>query len=112
MHFSTPGPTLTPSAAFEGRVGAPKGLAGEPVEVTHFCASLADVNNPRLSVVPATMTHTTMWSFYPWMGMDADEGYVLSEIIGRKIAGPADIPAPLRERIERDHPGFLASPDI
>jgi hypothetical protein len=53
-----------------------------------------------------------MWSFYPWMGMEADAGYVLSEIIGRKIAGPADIPAALRERIERDHPGFLANPDI
>lgn len=53
-----------------------------------------------------------MWSFYPWMGMEAGGGYVLSEIIGRKIAGPADIPAALRERIERDHPGFLASPDI
>jgi hypothetical protein len=92
--------------------GAPKGLAGEPMEVTHFCASVADVNNPLLSLVPATMSHTTMWSFYPWMGMDADAGYVLSEIIGRKIAGPADIPAALRERIERDHPGFLANPDI
>jgi hypothetical protein len=58
------------------------------------------------------MSHTTMWSFYPWMGMEADAGYVLSEIIGMKIAGPADIPAALRERIESDHPGFLANPDI
>jgi hypothetical protein len=82
------------------------------MEVTHFCASLADVNNPLLTVVPATMSHTTMWSFYPWMGMAASDGYVLSEIIGRKIAGPADIPVALRERIERDHPGFLANPDI
>ncbi len=82
------------------------------MEVTHFCASLADVSNPLLSMVPATMSHTTMWSFYPWMAMEDGAGYVLSEIIGRKIAGPADIPAALRERIERDHPGFLASPDI
>ena len=92
--------------------GSPKGLAGAPMEMTHFCAALADVNNPDLSVVPATMSHTTMWSFYPWMGMPPDAGYVLSEIIGRKIAGPEAIPAPLRERIERDHPGFLAKPDL
>ncbi len=46
------------------------------------------------------------------MGMEADAGYVLSEITGRKIAGPADIPAARRERIECDHPGFLANPDI
>lgn len=82
------------------------------MEVIHFCASLADVNNPLPSLVPATMSHTTMWNFYPWMGMEADAGHVLSEIIGRKIARPADIPAALRERIERDHPGFLANPDI
>lgn len=98
------------SATAQG--GSPKGLSGAPMEMTHFCASLADVNNPDLSVVPATMSHTTMWSFYPWMGMPPDAGYVLSEIIGRKIAGPAEIPAPLRERIERDHPGFLEKPDV
>ena len=101
-----------PAPATPSAPGAPKGLAGEPMEVTHFCASLTDVNNPLLSVVPATMSHTTLWSFYPWMGMEADAGYVLSEIIGRKIAGPANIPTALRERIERDHPGFLANPDI
>jgi len=92
--------------------GSPKGLSGAPMEMTHFCASLADVNNPALSVVPATMSHTTMWSFYPWMGMPPEAGYVLSVIIGRKIAGPAEIPALLRERIERDHPGFLDKPDV
>ena len=101
-----------PAPATPAVPGAPKGLAGEPMEVTHFCASLADVNNPLLTVVPATMSHTTMWSFYPWMDMAADAGYVLSEIIGMKIAGPADIPGALRARIERDHPGFLAKPDI
>lgn len=92
--------------------GSPKGLAGAPMEMTHFCASLADVHNPELAVVPATMSHTTMWSFYPWMNMPSDSGYVLSEIIGRKIAGPAEIPALLRKRIDEDHPGFLAEPDV
>jgi hypothetical protein len=92
--------------------GSPKGLTGAPMEMTHFCAALADVNNPDLRDVPATMSHTTMWSFYPWMGMPPDAGYVLSEIIGRKIAGPDAIPAPLREWIDRDHPGFLAKPDL
>jgi hypothetical protein len=58
------------------------------------------------------MSHTTMWSFYPWMGMPPDAGYVLSVIIGRKIAGPVEIAAPLRERIEREHPGFLEKPDL
>ena len=82
------------------------------MEMTHFCASLADVNDSELTVVPATMSHTTMWSFYPWMGMPADAGYVLSEIIGRKLAGPAEIPALLRDRIERDHPGFLGNGDM
>lgn len=101
-----------PAPATPAVAGAPKGLAGEPMEVTHFCAALADVENPLLPVVPATMSHTTMWSFYPWMGMAADAGYVLSEIIGMKLAGPDYIPAALRERIERDHPGFLANPDI
>jgi hypothetical protein len=92
--------------------GSPKGLAGAPMEMTHFCASLADVNNAELAVVPATMSHSTMWSFYPWMGMPPDAGYVLSEIIGRKLAGPAEIPALLRDRIEQDHPGFLSKPDV
>ncbi len=101
-----------PAAVSGSPKGLPNGLAGAPMEMTHFCASLADVNNPALSVVPATMSHTTMWSFYPWMGMPPDAGYVLSVIIGRKIAGPAEIPALLRERIERDHPGFLEKPDV
>ncbi|MEQ1800759.1 MAG: DUF1838 family protein [Gammaproteobacteria bacterium] len=92
--------------------GSPKGLSGAPMEMTHFCASLPDVLDPDLDVVPATMSHTTLWSFYPWMDMPPDSGYVLSEIIGRKIAGPADIPAVLRARIERDHPGFLEKPDV
>ena len=94
-----PAPAEVPS-------GSPKGLAGAPMEMTHFCASLADVNNPDLLVVPATMSHTTMWSFYPWMGMPPDSGYVLSEIIGRKIAGPAAIPVPLRERIDTRSSGL------
>ena len=98
------------SATAQG--GSPKGLEGAPMEMTHFCASLADVNNPAVNVVPATMSHTTMWSFYPWMGMPPDSGYVLSEIIGCKIAGPAEIPAPLRRRIDADHPGFLEKPDV
>ena len=92
--------------------GSPKGLSGAPMEMTHFCASVADVNNPDLQVVPATMSHTTMWSFYPWMGMPPDAGYVLSVIVGQKIAGPAAIPLLLRERIEKEHPGFLEKPDV
>jgi hypothetical protein len=92
--------------------GSPKGLAGAPMEMTHFCAALADVQDPALKVVPATMSHTTMWSFYPWMGMPPDAGYVLSVIVGRKISGPGEIPEPLRTRIGRDHPGFLEQPDV
>jgi len=92
--------------------GSPKGLAGAPMEMTHFTAALADVQDPAIKVVPATMSHTTMWSFYPWMDMPPDSGYVLSVIIGRKIAGPAEIPEPLRARIDRDHPGLLVNPDV
>ena len=101
-----------PAPAQTAVAGSPKGIFGAPMEMTHFCAAVADVNNTDLVVVPATMSHTTLWNFYPWMGMAPDAGYVLSEIIGRKIAGPAEIPEPLRVRIERDHPGFLENPDL
>ncbi|MEO7386896.1 MAG: DUF1838 family protein [Gammaproteobacteria bacterium] len=103
---------FTAQPATGAPAGGPKGLDGAPMEMTHFCASLSDVRDPALDVVPATMSHTTMWSFYPWMGLPPDSGYVLSEIIGRKINGPDEIPAPLRTRIERDHPGFLEKPDL
>ena len=89
-----------------------QGLSGAPMEVSHFSACLNDFNNPDLAVVPANMSHSTLWSFYPWMGMPPDSGYVLSEIIGRKLAGPLEIPRALREKIERDYPGFLAAPDV
>lgn len=92
--------------------GAPKGLSGAPMEVSRFCARLADVANGALEVVPATMSHTTLWSFYPWMEMPADEGYVLTEIVGRKVAGAAELPEALRQRIQGDHPGFLEDPGL
>ena len=91
---------------------APKGLIGEPMEVTHFVASVADVNDARLEVVPATMSHSTIWSFYPWLGMEPASGYVITEIIGRKVADEAAVPAALRARIDRDHPGLFGSPGI
>lgn len=92
--------------------GAPKGLAGAPMEVSRFCATLADVASAGLDVVPATMSHTTLWSFYPWMDMPPDAGYVLTEIVGRKVAGPMALPEALRQRIHQDHPGFLEDPGI
>jgi hypothetical protein len=95
-----------------GGVAAPQGLIGEPMEMTSFSARLDDALRSDAGFVPATMDHGTIWSFYPWMGMTTDSGYVIMQIVGRKLGSPGEIPVALRRRIDADHPGLLEDPGI
>lgn len=88
------------------------GPTGNPVEFSTFQARASDLAGDASSEVPATMHHQAAWGFYPWLGMAGEAGDVITQIVGRKVAGPGELPVPLRERVEREYPGLLADPGI
>lgn len=90
----------------------PTGPTGNPVEFSTFQARRSDLDDPDIATVPATMHHQAVWGFYSWMGMDAQPGDIMTQISGRKLSGADEVAQPLRERLERDYPGLLASPAI
>ena len=133
-----PFPVSAPGMAFDGHIGPvteqgdtlwvgerlmanfpapppgakPMGPTGNAVEFSSFVGRRADVLNRALVFCPATMHHQAAWPFYEWLGMGAATGDIFTDIAGRKLATPDELPTALRERIEQAHPGLLAAPGI
>jgi hypothetical protein len=133
---------LAPPAEFSGRVGAPFRQGPEvwvdedelarlssdalppslrdegppkPLvlgSMTTYRARAADVDDPRLANAPCTFHLQELSSLPHWFEMGDVVGKQMWRLSGRKLASPAEIPAPLRARIERDHPKFIAEPGI
>ena len=75
--------------------------------LANFEAELSQVTDPDLAFVPTTMEYTTINSFRPWMAMGDTPGTMSMRLNGVKLRTHDGVPAPLRVRIEKDHPGFF-----
>jgi len=80
--------------------------------MTTYRAHTADVNDPALASAPCTFHLQELASLPPWFGLGDAVGKQMWRLSGRKLASVAEIPAALRARIDRDHPGFVATPGV
>lgn len=62
--------------------------------------------------VESTMNFQSMGSWYPWMRMGQDQGQIMFELFGRKVASLDEIPSQLRATLDDRRAGFLDNPDI
>jgi hypothetical protein len=85
----------------------------EGAGIYHFHARRADLDNPDLSAVPATTSHTGLRQWLPWMEMGAWSGALVLPSRGKKLPnGVADLPQPLRGWLEKNSPEFLEAPTL
>lgn len=73
-------------------------------------AAYADVVNPDLASIPATVSYTGITSWRPWMQMGDHPGHTTSAGIGGKVFELGDLPDDYRAMAERFYPEALADP--
>lgn len=72
----------------------------------------SQLNDPRLSSIPAPGTWTRFGPWLPWMEMGAHQGYLVYHSRSFKPANGLDgLPTRLQEYIARDNPKFLSAPE-
>lgn len=77
-----------------------------------FTARVADVQNAEIESAPCSMHFQTLSGWRPWMRLGRTPGAQTWQLFGHKVASVDAIPGPLRDRLERDHPGWLWNPGI
>jgi hypothetical protein len=83
----------------------------EAMEMFNSFARRRDLDNPRLTAVPATGSWSRFGPWLPWMEMGAHPGQLIYHSRSIKPAnGVAGLPPRLRELIARDNPKFLEAP--
>lgn len=92
LAYSGPVITLTSLAAFTGQV--------------------ADLNNPDLALMPATLHFQNLAPWMPWMKMGREAGLTTWQLLGNKVASPDEMPDRLRRRIDADYPEWLNNPGV
>ncbi len=84
--------------------GPPGGSPRVQTSLATFHANARDLQKPLNAWVPATLAYQTLGSWLPWMEMGDAKGVISWRLAGRKCATLAELPVPLRERIQREHP--------
>jgi hypothetical protein len=77
-----------------------------------FSAALSDVLDRSQDAPAAQLFFSNMVGFMYWMEMGDSPGMMTWRALGNKLSGPDLLDASMRARIERDHPGWLAAPDV
>ena len=72
--------------------------------VAEFSASVADVADPKLTSVPATVQFQNMVSFHPWLGMGKTPGRTYGKALGTKLRKLDDLPRGARLALEKRTP--------
>jgi hypothetical protein len=74
-----------------------------------YTARASDLRRPASEWVDCQLSYATMNSFAEWLGLAGTPGMQNLRLAGRKVphTDREAIPPWLRERIARDHPGFL-----
>lgn len=75
-----------------------------------FFAPRAQMDDPALAQVDATVGWTRIGPWLPWMEMGGIEGRLLYVGQGNKKALVAELPADIQERIHRDYPEYAHAP--
>lgn len=92
LSYSGPVITLTSLAAFTGQ--------------------LADLNNPDLDFMPATLHFQNLAPWMPWMKMGQEPGMTTWQLLGTKVQSTDDMPDRLRRRLDSDYPGWINEPGV
>ncbi|MCB2106910.1 MAG: DUF1838 family protein [Rhodobacteraceae bacterium] len=82
----------------------------EGAGIYHFHTKRADLDNPDLSSVPVTTSHTGIRQWLPWMEMGQWAGGVVLPSRGKKLKNVGEIPRPLLTWLEKNSPEFLDAP--
>jgi len=84
----------------------------EGAGIYHFHVKRADLDNPYLTSVPVTTSHTGIRQWLPWMEMGAWPGGVVLPSRGKKLQSVMDIPRSFLTWLERNSPEFLEAPTL
>lgn len=83
----------------------------ESIEVFDFVASAADLADPALTSVPATLAWTRVGPWLPWMRMGQRPGRLVYHATGHKLPGGwGDLPSHLRQYVDEHAPTFAHPP--
>jgi hypothetical protein len=107
---------------FGARFAIPKRENVDPLEdfgdvlanasLASFTAKLSDIQNADLESAPSTMHFQNLGPQRPWMRFGKTNVAQTWQLFGHKVASIDAIPTPLRARLEKDYPGWLADPGI
>jgi hypothetical protein len=75
-----------------------------------FFAKTRDLMDDKTTSIPATYAWTRTGPWLPWMKMGARPGYLLYSGQGKKLKGPEELDAAVREYTTKNHPDFMTSP--
>jgi Protein of unknown function (DUF1838) len=75
-----------------------------------FFAKTRDLMDDKMTSIPATYAWTRTGPWLPWMKMGTRAGYLLYSGQGKKLKGPEELDAVVREYTTKNHPDFMASP--
>ena len=98
-------PSSSPSAELESQRSTAQFNVGD--SLTTFQARVKDLQTPDGTFVSATLAYEQTNSWASWLNMGDYPGLQLWQLKGRKLAGPEEIPAQLRDRLRIDHPNFI-----
>lgn len=79
-------------------------------EMSTYLASVAELNNPDLVTVPATIQYQSLLRFFPWYQMGDIEGLDMGRGSGATADRVEDLPTYVSEPIEKLHPDALNNP--
>ena len=84
----------------------------EGAGIYNYQVRRADLDNPDLSSVPVTVSHTGVRQWLPWMEMGAWAGGIIVPSRGKKLASVAEVPQPFLGWLEQQAPEFLEAPTL
>ena len=84
----------------------------EGAGIYNYQTKRGDLDNPDLSSVPVTVSHTGVRQWLPWMEMGAWAGGVIVPTRGKKLARVEEVPRPFLGWLEKNSPEFLEAPTL
>ncbi len=80
-------------------------------ELVTYKGNWAELNNPDVSSVNASVTYNTTSNWRPWMMAGDTPGHIMSEGYGKKVTRINDLPADFLAMAEEHNPEFIADPE-
>jgi hypothetical protein len=87
------------------------GLHQPKVDVVTRFAFAHDLARPRVRSAPSWFSFSAVDPFRPWLRM-TEPGFQLWHVYGRKVRGPSDLPAYIRQVADSQFPGLFDLPQF